>query len=113
MSKLADAAFQRPIGNRRLIEPFAPDLRQPQLQPSAIVGVRLTINQPGANQRVDGPADGGRAPMHMRRDLVERPAVGGSHCREQIALLAERLGRSGVPAELLHEPGEARRERAG
>ena len=40
---------------------------QPELQAAAIVGVGLPVDQSGADQRIDRPADGRRAALHPAR----------------------------------------------
>lgn len=110
--ELADAAFQRRVGRRRSAELVSARFGQPQLQPAAIGGIGLAIDQAGTNQCIDRPADGRRAPPDPGRDLVQCSRLGFGNRGEQVALLSHRLGRSGIPAKLLDQPSEARRKGA-
>ena len=61
---------------------------------------------------LNGAADSGSAAFHPGGNLVQRAARGCVDRSEQVALLAHRLGSSGVPAQLLDQSGEARRKGA-
>ena len=89
----------------------APAVGQAQREAAAIVGIGLALDQPGADQRIDRAADRRGAALDRGGDLVERRRLGLGDRGEQVALLARRLGRGGVAAQLLDQPREARRER--
>ena len=88
-----------------------PVVGQAQREAAAVVGIGLALDQPGADQRIDRAADRRRAALHRVGDLAERRRLVRGDRGEQVALLAHRLGRGGVAAQLLDQPREARRER--
>jgi hypothetical protein len=60
----------------------------------------LTLDQSGPDECVNGPANRGSAPLHPGCHLVERRRLLIRNGRQESALLALRLGRSGVTAKL-------------
>jgi len=86
---------------------LASHLRQPQLQPPPVFGIGLAIDQSGTHQCVNRPADCGSAALYPACNLIERSWLNGRHGRQQVSLLAHRLGRSRVSAQLLDQSSEA------
>jgi hypothetical protein len=93
--------------DRRTAELLAPGLGQAEREAAAVGGIGLAIDEAGADQAVDCPADRRSAAPNLGRDLVERARLGIHHRAQQIALQARRLGRRGIAAKLFNQPGKA------
>jgi hypothetical protein len=75
--QLGDAALQRMIGDRRTVETLASGPRSGAAATGGGCRIRMAVDQPGSNQRVDARLTG-RTAFHPGCDLVERCRFSGS-----------------------------------
>lgn len=71
-SELPEPGFQSAISDWWSAEVLTSIVRQPKRKASAVVRIRLALNQAGADQCVDRATNRGRTPAHVGGDLIKR-----------------------------------------
>ena len=109
----AQAAFEASVCGGRTGERGVTVIGQAKREAAAVGGIGLTLDQPGANQRVDRAADRRGTALHPGGNLVERRRLLRRDRLEQVAGLAHCLGCGSITAQLFDQPRESRCQGSG